>query len=361
MHDAEDVTADATETVDGNANGHGDWFFKGFWGLPEKPQKGVPPEGGSRDSSVMLDLAADRIHSFGPWPASSPVLLACSGGADSTFLALAWQHTAREQVIQGLAQLPTAIVVVVDHGHRVDSAQDASAAAAIYQELGFEVQIKCAHADGTANEAELRDARYAMLLESAAQHGAKRILLAHHADDNAETVLMRILRGTGLPGLCGIPSRRQLTPDIELLRPLLRLRGPEMRRVLVALHQAWIEDPTNADPSVATRNLLRQEIIPQLAAAATGDPISALLKLSAEAREWHEAKEEMLVAASDFGCLPSYLRKQAIRDELRKLGVTISPTRLSNLECALLRRGTAGVDQDSKLELLGGKLITART
>ncbi len=309
----------------------------------------------------MLDLVADRIRSFGPWPTSSPVLLACSGGADSTFLALAWQHTAREKAVNEQENMPEAIVVVVDHGHRAESARDAEAAAAIYRGLGFDVQIKRTHVEADANEASLRDARYAMLLESAAQHGAKRILLAHHADDNAETVLMRILRGTGIPGLAGIPARRQLTPDIELMRPLLRLRGGEMRRVLQAMDQPWVEDLTNADPSVATRNLLRNEILPQLAAAATGDPVTALLKLSSEAREWEEAKGELLVTTTDFGRLPSYLRKQAIRDELRKLGATVSPTRLRNLESALLRRGTAGINQDSHLELHAGKLITAQS
>jgi tRNA(Ile)-lysidine synthetase-like protein len=257
-------------------------------------------------------------------------------------------------------KLPEAIVVVVDHGHRPDSAADAEAAADIYRDLGFDVQIKRTHVEAGANEAELRDARYAMLLESAAQHGAKRILLAHHADDNAETVLMRILRGTGLPGLAGIPARRQLTPDIELMRPLLRLRGPEMRRALQAMDQKWVEDLTNADPSVATRNLLRNEILPILAKASTGDPVSALLRLSSEARDWQEAKEELLITTTDYGRLPSYLRQQAIRDELRSLGATVSPTRLQNLEHALLRRGSAGVNQEHKLELNGGKLTRAR-
>lgn len=308
----------------------------------------------------MLDLAADRIRSFGPWPTSSPVLLACSGGADSTFLALAWLHTARELAVNEQEKLPNAIVVVVDHGHRPDSAADAEAAAKVYRELEFDVQIKRTHVEAGANEAELRDARYAMLLESAAQHGAKRILLAHHADDNAETVLMRILRGTGLPGLAGIPERRQLTPDIELMRPLLRLRGPEMRRALQAMDQEWVEDLTNADPSVATRNLLRNEILPMLAKASTGDPVSALLRLCSEARDWQEAKEELLVTTTDFGRLPSYLRQQAIRDQLRILGATVSPTRLQNLEQALLRRGCAGIDQDHKLQLDGGKLTGAR-
>lgn len=308
----------------------------------------------------MLDLAADRIRSFGPWPPSTPVLLACSGGADSTFLALAWLHTAREMAVNEQEKLPKAIVVIVDHGHRPDSAADAEAAANIYRELEFDVQIKRTHVEANANEAELRDARYKMLLESAAQHGAKRILLAHHADDNAETVLMRILRGTGLPGLAGIPERRQLTPDIELMRPLLRLRGGEMRRALQAMDQQWVEDLSNADPSVATRNLLRNEILPMLAKASTGDPIAALLRLSSEAREWQAAKDELLVTTTDFGRLPSYLRQQAIRDELRLVGATVSPTRLRNLEHALLRRGSAGIDQDHKLQINGGKLTMAR-
>ncbi|MCP4092888.1 MAG: tRNA lysidine(34) synthetase TilS [Planctomycetes bacterium] len=309
----------------------------------------------------MLDLAADRIRSFGPWPDRSPVLLACSGGADSTFLALAWLHTVRESAVSEQEKLPDTVVVVVDHGHRPGSDKDAEAAAAIYRDLDFDVQIKHAHADPDANEAELRSARYTALLESAERHSAKRILLAHHADDNAETVLMRILRGTGLPGLAGIPPRRMLSPDVEIMRPLLRLRGGDMRKALKAMDQPWVEDLSNADPSVATRNLLRHEIIPSLAAASTGDPVSALLRLSAEAVEWEEAKAELLVTTADFCRLPSYLRRQAIRDELRKAGATVSPTRLRNLDQALLSRGTAGIDQHHQLQLQAGHLKTIKS
>ncbi|MDP7063125.1 MAG: tRNA lysidine(34) synthetase TilS [Planctomycetota bacterium] len=309
----------------------------------------------------MLDLAADRIRSFGPWTDCSPVLLACSGGADSTFLALAWLHTARESAVSEQEKLPDTVVVVVDHGHRPDSNQDAEAAAQIYRDLDFEVQIEHAHVDPDANEAELRSARYTALLESAERHGAKRILLAHHADDNAETVLMRILRGTGLPGLAGIPARRMLAPGVEIMRPLLGLRGGDVRKALKALNQPWVEDLSNADPSVATRNLLRQEIIPALAAASTGDPITALLRLSAEAVEWEEAKAELLLNSADFCRLPTYLRRQAIRDQLRKIGATVSPTRLRNLDQALLSRGCAGVDQHCQLQLQAGQLTTAHS
>jgi tRNA(Ile)-lysidine synthase len=304
----------------------------------------------------MLDLAADRIRSFGPWPACSPVLLACSGGADSTFLALAWQHTLRETAVNEQEKLPEAVVVVVDHGHRPGSGADAEAAAAIYRGLGFDVQVKHAHAAGDANEADLRDARYRALMESAARHGARRILLAHHADDNAETVLLRILRGTGLPGLAGIPVRRMLAPGLELLRPLLDLRSAAIRKALQAMDQPWVEDLSNADPSVATRNLLRNHLLPELAAASTGDPVAALLRLSAEAVEWQAAKQQLLDGAGDFTALPGYLRRQAIRDHLQAMDATVSQTRLRNLEDALLKRGRAGVDQQRQLELQAGRL-----
>ncbi|MFK5955977.1 MAG: tRNA lysidine(34) synthetase TilS [Planctomycetota bacterium] len=217
----------------------------------------------------MLAQAADRIHSFAPYLQGQRVVLACSGGADSTFLALAWRYAAAH-LPQGVADaLPEATVVIIDHGHRAGSDSDALQAQSLYSSLGLPAEIRTLQASADANESTLRSARYAALLQAATDHNASRILFAHHADDHAETVLLRILRGTGLAGLSGIPARRALSPDVELLRPMLALRSAAIRQTLHDANQPWIEDPSNADPALAARNHLRHQVMPQLDALAS--------------------------------------------------------------------------------------------
>jgi tRNA(Ile)-lysidine synthase len=309
----------------------------------------------------VLDRAADRLDDFAPW-GEAPVLLACSGGADSTFLAVAWRHAAERASRPGgdrheraCAPLPAARCAVVDHGHRAGSAADAAHAAEALAALGFEVEVLRATAAPDANEAILRDARYALLREAARACGASRVLTAHHADDLAETVLLRILRGTGLRGLAGIPARRPLGDGVEVLRPLLGLRRADLRAALTAVEVSWLEDPTNALPHAA-RNRLRQEVLPAMARVATGDPVLAVLRLAGEAGEWSEALDALLGAAGDWRMLPGYLRRQAVAVELRRLGETVSPARLRDLESALMRKGRAGVSTGAALRVVDGRL-----
>lgn len=291
----------------------------------------------------MLAQAADRIHSFAPYPMGQPVILACSGGADSTFLALAWRYAADLPSTKDDA-LPEASVVIVDHGHRSGSDSDALQALELYKSLGLAAEIRTLQLSSDANEAALRSARYAALLQAAADHQASRILFAHHADDHAETVLLRILRGTGLAGLSGIPARRALSPSVELLRPLLALRADAIRQTLRDAHQAWIEDPSNADPALAARNHLRHQVMPQLDVLASAEPTTALLRLAEEASAWKDARDEILDTYVDFQKLPSYFRRCVIQRHLQECGETVSPARLRDLEGALQQRNRAGID-----------------
>jgi len=292
--------------------------------------------------------ASSALRGCGPWP-EGPVLLACSGGADSTFLALAWRET---------AGLPPALAIVVDHGHRAGSAADAEKACLLLKSLGMATEVLRADppAPATANEEELRQCRYGALIAAARRHGAARILTAHTADDLAETVILRIFRGTGLRGLAGIPARRDLAPGVELLRPLLSQRRADVRAALRARGISWIEDPTNADPARNARARLRLEVMPALARVATGDPVLAVLRLANEARAWSASLDALLAAAPDWRALPPYLREQAIAAQLRALGETVSPARLRDLRGALETRGRAGVRSGAELVLGGGRL-----
>ena len=294
----------------------------------------------------------DGFRALAPWPGATPVFLACSGGADSTYLAWAWKCFAAE-----LENPPAVTAVVIDHGQRPSSEGEAQQAATALSELGFNVVVRSAELQTDASENEMRQARYRELLKLAEVGGTSAVVLtAHHADDVAETVLLRIMRGTGLRGLAGIPVRRQLSPQVELCRPLLQLRRKRLRQDLQAAGIEWIEDPSNADSQVAARNRLRHEVLPALATIATGDPIAAVLRLTAEAEEWQQAQKELIQANTDWRSLPTFLRQQAIAHELRVLGETVSPARLCDLEGALLKHGTAGVDAIRNLVLRDHRL-----
>tara|TARA_B100000959_G_scaffold7853_2_gene7947 strand:+ start:22228 stop:23046 length:819 start_codon:yes stop_codon:yes gene_type:complete len=267
-------------------------------------------------------------------------------------LALAWAQFAREAQVEGLA-------IVVDHGGRHESAAEAAEAVERLADFGIQAKVRTLRQD-VRSENEMRNARYDELAQVAAEFGADFLLTAHHADDLAETVLLRLMRGTGLRGLTGIPSRRKFQlpngREIEIRRPLLNLRASEIREFLSAAAIPWTEDPTNQDPEYAARNRLRKEILPALETIATGDPIKAVLRIANEASDWQNAMSEFLENSTDWNALPSYLRQQAIAEKLRELGETVSPARLRDLESSLLKNGLAGVNQRTKLKIDSGAI-----
>ena len=115
-----------------------------------------------------------------------------------------------------------------------------------------------AKAEGLSLEEAARNLRYAFLRQTAAP-GAKRIYTAHHADDNAETILMNLVRGTGLAGLAGIPPCQN-----GIVRPLLDVTRAELAEYAAARGIPHVEDETNADPDAAARNFLRLQVMPLL-------------------------------------------------------------------------------------------------
>jgi tRNA(Ile)-lysidine synthase len=183
-------------------------------------------------------------------------LSALSGGADSTALlgALAELRDAGE--LKGLVALH------VDHGLREDSARDADSCAAVCARLGVELRrAKVLVAAGNV-QAAARKVRYATLLREASLAGATLIATGHTRDDQAETVLLRLLRGSGARGLAGIPPRRGI-----IVRPLIDRSRAEILAYLEERGLPHIEDPTNATPRFL-RNRVRAEVLPALRAIA---------------------------------------------------------------------------------------------
>lgn len=198
---------------------------------------------------LLRDLALPLRH--------RRLLLACSAGSDSTALLL---------ILHCLApRLEFTIKVAhLDHGLRPESAEEADHIAELCRRLGVRITIgksnvaRYARIAGTGLEEAGRTLRYRFLFGVRQKIGADMLLTAHHADDLAEDVLMRLIRGTGWPGLAGMPcwDRTRL-----LLRPLLHVPKQTLRGFLNDIGMSWSEDTSNTDRNHA-RNRIRQDVMP---------------------------------------------------------------------------------------------------
>jgi tRNA(Ile)-lysidine synthase len=171
--------------------------------------------------------------------AGETVVCAVSGGPDSVALAALAARAAERAGA-------TVVLAHVNHALRESAWQDEAVVLSVGAALGVRV-VTASLPPGPAGEERLRDGRYAALAGLAARAGARRILCAHHARDQAETVLLALLRGTGPAGLAGMPAVRPLGPDLELTRPLLDVEPERLADYCAAEHLPYAVDPSNAD------------------------------------------------------------------------------------------------------------------
>lgn len=226
---------------------------------------------------------ADKI----PWLASASRkkrwLVGVSGGADSVALL----HVLLEEGFRDI------VVCHLDHGLRGRaSTEDAKFVRRLAGKLAVECVIGradvCARmaACGESLETAARNARLEFFADCARKFRCRRILLAHHADDQAETVLWNLLRGSH--GLKGMHGEQALMTEsglaLELVRPLLGIRRAELVTWLESHGHRWREDASNAQP-IAVRNRLRNEALPLLAAISGRDPTLALVRGAADTGE----------------------------------------------------------------------------
>jgi tRNA(Ile)-lysidine synthase len=198
-------------------------------------------------------------------------IVACSGGPDSTALA--------HLVSEARPDLDLHLVHV-RHGLRDDDERDAEVVRVHGTWLDLPVRTLDVEvvAGGQGIEAAARVARYAALRNVAAEYGARTILVGHTAEDQAETVLLRLARGTGLDGLGGMEQVRG-----DLTRPMLRLRRADVHRFVELEGLPHVEDPSNRDPQVR-RAIVRHGILPLLEEVAP-DPVAALVRMAGLARD----------------------------------------------------------------------------
>jgi tRNA(Ile)-lysidine synthase len=285
----------------------------------------------------------DRVPGLTQLP--SPVLVGCSGGADSLAL-LALAAAAGRRVV----------AVYVDHGLREGSEADFSVVAGAAADLGVEATMRpVAIVPGPNLEARARAARYATLDAARAAARAEVVLVGHTADDQAETVLLNLLRGAATTGLSAMPPRQG-----TVLRPLLGLRRSDTVEICARLGLAPVDDPMNADTRFR-RVWLRREVLPALEAGA-GRDLRALLARQAEVlRVESDLLDELARRAlDDAGDPPRVDRLAALEPALAKRALRqwLGGAPVSFAAIDALLAVVAG--ERRALELPGGRRVVRR-
>ena len=274
----------------------------------------------------MSNLLDAIRHAFAETsPAGKRILLAVSGGADSVAMCKA--------MLQLQSELAwTLRVAHFNHGLRGEQSDaDADWLERQCQQWGVPLTVaredvaEFAGREKIGLEEASRELRYRFLQRTALENDCPIIAVAHTADDQAETVLHHIVRGTGLSGLRGMPDRRTLADGVELVRPLLNVSRSDVVGYLQSLGQEHREDPSNQSTEF-TRNRLRHQFLPWLEAEMNPNVRGALLRLAQQAGEAQQTVETL---AEDL------LRKSVIEETCD--GCTIDCGELAGLPPHLIR------------------------
>ncbi len=314
--------------------------------------------------SALSALAADSD--------AAPLLVAVSGGVDSMSLA------------HGLAALDRPLALAHVHhslrGAEADADRDfvreqARRLGVPFRSRRVDPRARRASASASRSRPTLQEAarrlRYDALRGVARELGARTVATAHTLDDQAETVLLRLLRGTGPDGLGGIPETAPLGPGVRVVRPLLAVSRAEVLEFARARGVEWREDPTNDSPAYA-RNRLRHEWLPGLSEAFNPRLLRAIgnlaeaqrresewleqqLDLEARRRFTREAAGGLCIVPDGWSELPEALARRLARRALHCCGAGREVSRV-HLERMLefLRRGRPG----QRIELPSGLVLT---
>ncbi len=221
-------------------------------------------------SAIDTDEFARLLENLAP--VSDKIAVAVSGGGDSMALALC---------VKRWAQRPF-VALIVDHGLRVESAEEAAQVKNRLEHIGIPAEIlRWEHTPITGRLHEkARAARYQLLAEACLRHGANDLLLAHHRDDQAETILMRLAKGSGVEGLAGMAAQSQ-RDGLRLLRPFLSIPKSRLIATCHAANLPFVTDPSNGSQKYARGRL--RNIMPLL--ATEGMTTESLITLGERAAE----------------------------------------------------------------------------
>ncbi|MFQ5519686.1 MAG: tRNA lysidine(34) synthetase TilS, partial [Mariprofundus sp.] len=222
-----------------------------------------------------------------------------SGGADSTALLLALRQAGYQ--VQAWH---------VDHGWRDSSKHESMQLAEKCAAWGIDFRsVRLAGQASSNREAEARKGRYAQFKQWAQESGVTTLCLAHHLDDQAETVCMRLLQGAGPGGCRGMRRERQMG-ELRIVRPLLHVSAQDLRQTLRQAGIDWFEDPSNADMSI-WRNRIRQQLFPGMEKAGVS-PAELFLRWQKQADDVAKKLDQAtlpalhdLIQSEQYGiCLP---------------------------------------------------------
>ena len=324
------------------------------------------------DLTALLQQVRRTIRRHELCPPGTRLLIALSGGSDSVALTF----ILRELAPNGGFEI--AGVAHVNHHLRSTADRDEEFCRTLAARLDLPITVDNVNvADYAARERlsveeAARRARYAFLHRCAADVGADRIAVGHTRDDQAETFLLKLIRGAGLTGLGGIYPRKG-----ALVRPLLDVSRADLREYLRARCESWVEDETNADLS-NPRNRIRHRVIPELDASYRG-PVSASIARAASlaradgtwldglaAQRYRELAtsdaEGVTLPAAEVAAEPEPIRRRILLEALREVS-NLREVALEHVEAAtdILNETSAGVDLPAaRLELRRGKLVLVR-
>jgi tRNA(Ile)-lysidine synthase len=305
---------------------------------------------------------------FAPWKAVPAVVLAVSGGPDSVallWLAARWRR--------GLKRGPRLIAVTIDHGLRKEAAREARDVKHLARRLG--VEHRTLRWTGTKPKAGIpataREARYRLLAKVARASGATHVATAHTRDDQAETLLMRLLRGSGVAGLAAMAAESE-REGVRLARPLLEISKAELIATLEAAGIAFADDPSNRDPAF-TRPRLRA-LMPALAeegadAGTLARLASRLARANAAVEVLADGAERYLTLtdgsasrggydAGAFAALPDEIRLRLLKRAIDRYGHE-GPAELGKIEVLLAALDRAIAEGQSRLkQTLAGAAIS---
>ncbi|KIU52230.1 MULTISPECIES: tRNA lysidine(34) synthetase TilS [Bradyrhizobium] len=318
------------------------------------------------DQTVITARDAKRL--FAGLAAAPTLVLAVSGGPDSValmWLAARWRRA--------LAKGPRLVAVTVDHGLRREAAREARDVKRLARSLDLPHHTLrwSGPKPGTGVPAAAREARYRLLAQAARKHGATHILTAHTRDDQAETLLMRLLRGSGVAGLSAM-ARETERDGILLTRPLLDVAKAQLIATLKRAGVGFADDPTNRDPAF-TRPRLRA-LMPVL--AEEGGDARNLARLAARIARANAALEvqvddaERYLALKDedgphagfdagsFAVMPEEIRLRLLKRAIDRIGHE-GPAELGKVETLLAALDGALAKREPKLkQTLAGAVVS---
>jgi tRNA(Ile)-lysidine synthase len=271
---------------------------------------------------------------FAPFEESPAIAVAVSGGRDSLSLALLSRDWASARGGQVLA-------LIVDHGLRPEARAEALTAQAILAEHGIDATILTWVGDKPRSglQSAARRNRYRLLRAECRHRGILHLLLAHQADDQAETLAMRAARRSGPDGLSGMAAVAEL-PELRLLRPLLGVPRSRLTSTLRSRGVRWLDDPSNLDPRFER---VRLRMGPTLRTAGS-EPAArqqrekAVAQAAVELLEFDEAGS-VAIGRDGFARLPSDLQARLLGRVVQALGGRDYPPRQERLVMACRRIG----------------------